>query len=184
MCNVIMVDRDGVINRRLEPCVHSWGEFEFLPGAVEGLQLLSRSGLEIVVITNQASIGRGILPRETLEEIHQRMCERLAEAGAPIKRIYVCPHEPAEGCRCRKPAPGLLERAADELHLDLARTFFIGDSASDVEAARAAGSRPIIVGRNASRVPSAWDLIKAHNLAAAAQFVVGLATGWRISDRS
>ncbi len=141
----VIVDRDGVLNRRLERSVRAWSDFEFLPGSVEAVATLTRAGFHVVVVTNQANLGRGLLEPGTLEDIHQRMTEALNDAGGDIAAIYVCPHLPADSCDCRKPRPGLLLRAASELGFDLAQTWAIGDSAGDVEAAVRAGARPLLV---------------------------------------
>lgn len=141
----VIVDRDGVVNRRLEQSVRTWSEFEFLPGSVDGVAMLSRAGFRVVVVTNQANIGRGLLDIAILDEIHDRMLQALAAQGGEVAGIYVCPHAPEEGCDCRKPKPGLLLRAAAELGFDLVPTWAIGDSATDVAAAVAAGARPLMV---------------------------------------
>jgi D-glycero-D-manno-heptose 1,7-bisphosphate phosphatase len=151
----VIIDRDGVINRRLEQSVRTWSDFEFLPGSPEGVAMLSRAGFRVVVVTNQANVGRGILDAAVLEEIHDRMLESLAATGGEVAGIYVCPHRPDEGCDCRKPRPGLLLRAASELGFDLRRTWAIGDSPGDVEAAVVAGAMPLIV---LSGITSAADI--------------------------
>jgi histidinol-phosphate phosphatase family protein len=142
---VVVVDRDGVINRNLPDGVISWDDFEFLPGALSGLALLREAGHQVVVVTNQANIGRGILTRAQLDEIHRRMHVEITAAGGVIDAIYVCEHLPEDGCLCRKPAPGLLRRAAQEMGFSLDQTYVIGDHRSDVAAARAAGAYAVLV---------------------------------------
>ena len=142
---VVILDRDGVINQNLPGSVGSWDEFSFIPGALEGLVNLTEHGHRVVVLTNQANIGRGLMPPAQLHEIHRRMLEEVVRAGAAIEAIYVCPHAPDEGCGCRKPAPGLLRRAADELEFPLEEAYLIGDHRTDIEAARAAGTRAVLV---------------------------------------
>lgn len=141
----IFLDRDGVLNRDRPNYVKSWAEFEFLPGALEALRRLTASSYAIVVVSNQSAIGRGVVARENVDEIHFHMVRAIREAGGRIDAIYYCPHGPDDGCGCRKPHPGLLLRAAKELNLDLAASWFIGDSSSDMEAALAAGVHPILV---------------------------------------
>ncbi len=141
----VFVDRDGVINRNRGDHVKSWDEFVFLPHAMDALAELTRHGFRIVVLTNQAAINRGITRRETIEEIHTRMAAALEAAGARIEGIFYCPHRPEEGCSCRKPQPGMLFRASEQLGIDLSQSYLIGDALTDVMAARRAGCRPILV---------------------------------------
>jgi len=142
---VVLLDRDGVINRMRPDYVKRWEELELLPGAVEALARLSRAGCEVVVLTNQSAIGRGLTTRKQIDEIHRRLSAVVAQAGGRIQAFLLCPHTPVDGCACRKPAPGLLLRARDELGIDLARAVLVGDQLSDLEAARAAGCPAILV---------------------------------------
>ena len=141
----VFLDRDGVINENRSDHVKAWEEFVFLPGVLDALRLLARHDRPIIVVTNQAVINRGLVRRETVEQVHRRMCDEIAQGGGRIDAIYYCPHRPEEGCDCRKPRPGLLLQAAREMSLDLPGSYFIGDALSDVEAALAAGCRPILV---------------------------------------
>jgi D-glycero-D-manno-heptose 1,7-bisphosphate phosphatase len=143
--STVFVDRDGVVNRNRKDHVKSWEEFVFLPRAVEALAELTRHGFKIVILTNQAAINRGITPRETIEEIHARMREVLARAGARVDGVFYCPHRPDERCACRKPKPGLLVQAAEALGIDLRESYLIGDAMSDVAAGSAVGCRTILV---------------------------------------
>jgi D-glycero-D-manno-heptose 1,7-bisphosphate phosphatase len=143
--STIFLDRDGVINENRSDYVKSWNEFCFLPGSKEAIAMLTHAGHRIVVCTNQAGIARGIIPQETVEDIHRRMVIEIAEAGGIIERIYYCPHGKDENCFCRKPRPGMLLRARDELGIDMQYALFIGDSISDIHAALAAGVHPILV---------------------------------------
>ena len=124
--------------------VTSWEEFEFLPGALQGLGLLGRSPMSIVVVTNQRGIARGRMTEGDLEEIHRRMLAAVAAAGGRIDAVYHCPHE--GGCRCRKPEIGMFEDAAFELGFDLRETAVVGDSSSDMLAAERIGAVRIMVG--------------------------------------
>ncbi len=142
---VVVVDRDGVINRNRDAGVRTWDEFEFLPGALEALAELRRRDCVVVVVTNQANLGRGLLTPAQLDEIHRRMLEAVLEAGGEIASVQVCPHMPDEGCACRKPAPGLLHRAAQLHGFEIRDAYVVGDHASDVSAARAAGAEPVLV---------------------------------------
>jgi D-glycero-D-manno-heptose 1,7-bisphosphate phosphatase len=141
----IFLDRDGVINVNRTDHVKSWDEFEFLPGALESIRRLTRTGLPIFVITNQAVVNRKMLSAEALENIHGRMIAEISKAGGHITKVYYCPHDTHEKCTCRKPEPGMLLQAAREFDLDLNESFLIGDAWTDIEAGLAAGTRSILV---------------------------------------
>lgn len=139
------LDRDGVINRD-RAYVHRWEDFEFIPGAIEGMRRLQQNDYALVVVTNQSGIARGYYTGEQYQQLNQAMCAELLRQGVKIDGVYHCPHHP-EGivskytvdCDCRKPAPGLIVQAARELGLSLPDSLMIGDKSSDIEAARAAG---------------------------------------------
>ena len=143
--SAVFLDRDGVINEKAPEgeYVTAWGTFRFLPGALEGLALLASLEAPVIVATNQRGIARGAMSEEDLADIHERMLERVAAAGGRIDAIYHCPHE--GGCDCRKPLPGMYERAARERGLDLRRSVVIGDRRSDMDAAAAVGARGVLV---------------------------------------
>ena len=143
--STIFLDRDGVINENRADYVKSWEEFRFLPGAREAIGRLTRAGHRIVVCSNQAGVARGIIAQETVVEIHSRMVTSIAEMGGVIEKVYYCPHAKDAGCLCRKPRPGQLLRARDELGIDLNDAIFIGDSMTDVRAGLAAGVHTILV---------------------------------------
>jgi D-glycero-D-manno-heptose 1,7-bisphosphate phosphatase len=155
----VFLDRDGVLNRKAEEGAYitSADALELLAGAGEALHRLQTAGFLLVVATNQRGVARGALSPAGLEEIHEALQERLAAEGARLSAIYVCPHE--GGCDCRKPQPGMLLRAADELQLDLAACWMVGDSSSDIEAGRAAGCRTVWIG--AAAHPGPADLMAA-----------------------
>jgi histidinol-phosphate phosphatase family protein len=145
----IFIDRDGVINRRRpDDYVLDWSQFVFIPGIREALKRLTSVRLPIVVISNQAAVGKALLEVVNLEEITRRMQKELLAEGTIISAAYYCTHRPDEGCSCRKPKPGMLCTAARELNIDLARSIFIGDSKTDIEAAQAAGCRPVLFGKS------------------------------------
>lgn len=138
---VAFIDRDGTINKRAPKAeyVASWAQFEFLPGSVEGLKILSSAGYELYVISNQSGIARGMVTPAALQDIHARMTASLAKEGVTIHGIYFCPHGWHDGCQCRKPRAGMLYQAAREYDIDLTRSILIGDDICDIEAGRAAG---------------------------------------------
>ncbi len=141
----IFLDRDGVINENLPHYVRSWDEVHILPGVLDALRTLRQTPFAVVVITNQSAVNRGFLPLATLYDIHDRLRIAIAEAGGQLDAIYFCPHRPNEGCDCRKPLPGMLLQAAAALHLDLARSYLVGDAITDLEAALAVGAQPLLV---------------------------------------
>jgi len=141
----VFLDRDGVINRDRPDYVKSWEEFEFLPGVLEAFRVLASGPRQIVVVSNQSCIGRGLVSRETVEEIHARMTEAVRRSGGRIDAVDYCPHRPDEDCPCRKPRPGLILKAARELDIDLAASWMVGDDLKDLETAKAAGVRPVLV---------------------------------------
>jgi len=150
----VFLDRDGVIIENRCDYVKSWEEVRFLPRAFEALRRLGRSEYALVLVTNQSAVGRGIISLDEAMEINRRMIAEIKGEGGRIDASYLCPHHPEAGCDCRKPAPGMLFRAAAEFGLDLARSYVIGDAVSDIQAARAAGARGILVltGRGAGQV--------------------------------
>lgn len=141
----IFLDRDGVINENRPDYVKSWSEFRFLPGSLEAIAQLTRAGHRIVVCTNQAGVARGYFSTKTVDEIHRRMLAEVMDAGGRIERIYYCPHSKDDRCLCRKPRPGMLLRARQELSLDLTSAVFVGDSITDILAGLAAGVQAILV---------------------------------------
>jgi D-glycero-D-manno-heptose 1,7-bisphosphate phosphatase len=149
MKRAVFLDRDGVINRKLPEgqYVTRWEELEFLPGVPEAIALLTQAGFCVLTVTNQRCVAKGLLTEDDLESIHERMCLKLAAAGAVITEVYYCPHEKQPPCGCRKPATGMLLRAAREHEIDLQMSWMIGDSDIDVAAGRAAGCRTVWVSR-------------------------------------
>jgi D-glycero-D-manno-heptose 1,7-bisphosphate phosphatase len=140
-----LVDRDGTINVERNHITDP-DEVELIPGSAHALvRLRQQMGMGIVVVTNQAHVGRGLLTTEGLDRIHERLVGLLAQEGASVDAIEVCPHTPEEGCSCRKPAPGLVLRAADRFGFDPASSFVIGDHAGDVEMGQRLGATSIHV---------------------------------------
>jgi D-glycero-D-manno-heptose 1,7-bisphosphate phosphatase len=154
----VFIDRDGVICRNRDDYVKSWEEFVFLRGVLKALARLAHLELHIIVITNQSIINRRMVSVDVVEEIHARMVRAIETAGGRIDRVMVCPHRPDEHCACRKPQPGLLLAAAEELDLDLSQSFLIGDAESDMQAGRAVGCHRYLVltGRGRRQLIRCW----------------------------
>lgn len=141
----VFLDRDGVINENRKDYVKTWDEFVFLPGSLEALKALACADFLLVVVTNQSAIHRGLVSRDTVEEINSRMVKQSEDYGARIDGVYYCPHAPNENCNCRKPLPGLFLRAAEEMQINLERSYCVGDKITDINAGKAAGCRNILV---------------------------------------
>jgi len=141
---VIFLDRDGTINEEVG-YLRDPGELRLLPRVPEGLRLLKEAGFALVVVTNQSGVARGYFDQKTLAMVHERLQELLQVHGVELDGIYYCPHHPDEGCSCRKPRTGLVERAARELDLDLSQAFVVGDRDVDVALAKNLGAKGILV---------------------------------------
>jgi D-glycero-D-manno-heptose 1,7-bisphosphate phosphatase len=151
----IFLDRDGVINcRPPDDYVLDWSQFVFLPGIREALKELSRLHLPMIVISNQSGVSKGLIKPRILESITKEMYRGLCADGTHLAAVYYCPHRADENCACRKPKPGLLLEAAADFNIDLVRSVFVGDSETDVQAARAAGCNPVFFdsNRNSQRI--------------------------------
>ena len=142
----VFLDRDGTLIREAEYLADPDG-VELLPGVPEALRALRAAGYALVVVTNQSGIARGLYDEHDYRRVADRLDDMLARAGASVDATYHCPHHPDHGppCDCRKPALGMHRRAADQLKLDLAASWYVGDKASDVEPAHAVGGRGILV---------------------------------------
>jgi D-glycero-D-manno-heptose 1,7-bisphosphate phosphatase len=155
----IFLDRDGVINENRADHVKSWSEFQFLPGALEAVKLLTQSEFRVFVVTNQAMINRGLAATSALEQIHREMLRAARREGAEISAVYYCPHREDEHCLCRKPQPGMLLQASTEWNVDLSHAYMVGDALSDIRAGHAAGCRAVLVrtgrGRAQAELPEA-----------------------------
>jgi D-glycero-D-manno-heptose 1,7-bisphosphate phosphatase len=141
----IFLDRDGVIIENRDAYVRTWEDVAFIPGALEALALAAQSPYAIVLVTNQAGIGKGMIPVEVSDGINRRIRAAIEQAGGRVDGIYVCPHTDADDCDCRKPKPGMLLQAARELDLDLARSWMVGDALTDMQAGQAAGTQTLLV---------------------------------------
>jgi len=143
----VILDRDGVLNR--EAADGGWvsrpEDWAWEEGALEGLRLLTKAGLHISIVTNQSGVGRGVVVAEDVEAVNRRMLDEARDSGCRIDRVLVCPHGPDEGCRCRKPAPGLIEDAIEAAGIDASETVAVGDAVRDVQAAQAAGVEALLV---------------------------------------
>ena len=157
------------------------GRFRMFPFVPAAVRRLNEAGLPVIVITNQSGVGRGYFPESLVKTVHDLMNKQLVEAGARLDAIYYCPHKANDNCECRKPKPGLLERAAREHALDLRRSFVVGDRYGDLELASGVGARAILVRTGYGEGELTWhagEWVKqpdfvANDLAAAADWILG-----------
>jgi len=151
----VFLDRDGTINEETQYLCDP-RSLRLIPGAAEAVRRLNQSGAPVIVVTNQAGVGRGYYSESRVAEVHAELARALAAQGAHLDAIYYCPHHPDEGCTCRKPEPGMLLRAAEEWEIDLARSYMVGDKLSDLQAGQRAGCRSVLVltGYGAQALPT------------------------------
>lgn len=154
---VAFLDRDGVINENRPDHVKSWDEFVFIPGALHAIRRLRQAGWYTLVITNQAIINRGVVPRSVVNEINRQMVKTIAQHGGWVHGVFFCPHRPDESCDCRKPAPGMLLQAASRMNLQLDQCYLVGDALTDIQAGAAVGCQCALVktGRGRSQLEGA-----------------------------
>ena len=141
----ILLDRDGVINRDSDEFIKSPEQWLPIDGSLEAIALLNAHGYQVVIVTNQSGIARGLFDEAVLEKIHAKMRLLVQEKGGAIAAIYYCPHGPDSDCDCRKPKAGLLKAFAADFNADLTTIAVVGDSLRDLQAAEAVGAQPILV---------------------------------------
>lgn len=172
----VILDRDGVINHESADFIKSPQEWEPIDGSLEAIALLNQFGFNIVVITNQSGIARGLFDLSALEAIHAKMRHLLSEVGGRIDAIYFCPHGPDSQCSCRKPKPGLYQVFSQDKQVALQNLYSIGDSIRDIEASLAVGGSPIIVktgnGLNTIKNNPQLNLPIFENLYEAAKYII------------
>jgi D-glycero-D-manno-heptose 1,7-bisphosphate phosphatase len=140
----VFLDRDGTIAEEVGYLKRA-SRFRMFPFVAAAIRRLNEVRLPVIVVTNQSGVGRGYFPELLVHAVHELLTQQLSAAGAHVDAIYYCPHTAEDGCECRKPKPGLLERAAREHGLDLRRSFVVGDRYGDVETAHRAGASGILV---------------------------------------
>lgn len=152
MDRVVFLDRDGTLNEEVH-YLHRTEDLRLLEGVPEALCALKRAGYHLVVVTNQAGVGRGYYQEEDVKRLHTFMNEQLSEKGACVEHFFYCPHHPTHGigvykqvCHCRKPETGMLERAEQYYEIDKEHSWLIGDKLIDVEAGRRFGVHTALVG--------------------------------------
>ena len=186
----VFLDRDGTINEQMGYINHI-SRFQILPGVAAAIRKLNEARIPVVVVTNQSGLARGYFPAELLVAVHEKMAALLAEQGAHVDGIYVCPHHPEAkkeeyrlNCDCRKPKTGLLVQAAAEMGLVLVRSFVVGDRWSDLKTAKACGALPVLVLSGYGRVDAQYigptqevqPAFVGVDLAEAVQWILGAVT--------
>ena len=142
---LVILDRDGTINHDSDQYIKSPAEWKPIKGSLEAIARLSQNGWRVVVATNQSGIGRGLFEMATLNAIHDTMHRAVHHAGGRIDAIFFCPHAGDANCECRKPKPGMLLEIAKRMNVELDGVPMVGDSLRDLQAATAAGARPVLV---------------------------------------
>lgn len=142
---LIVLDRDGVINRDIDGPVISPMLWEPIEGSLQAIARLNQAGYQVAVATNQSGIARGMLSVDDLHAVHKTMHEQVTQAGGSIDTVVFCPHSESEECACRKPAPGMLYTLSERLNVDLTSVAVVGDSLRDIQAAMAAAAQPVLV---------------------------------------
>lgn len=173
MNRAVFLDRDGVINRKAPEgeYIANKNELILLPGVLEAVRLLRDAGFLIFIVTNQRGVARRRVSAEVLAGINQYLSELFLAALAPVTEIYVCPHE--GGCECRKPAPGMLLRAAQEHVIDLHASWVVGDSITDIEVGKQAGCRTTWIREETTRqVSGVRPDLQAKDLPDAVQLIL------------
>ena len=175
----IFLDRDGVLIKDMDknPVVEN---FELLEDVEDAIKKINQSGYLAIVVTNQPMIAKGFVTFSDVDDVHKKLETQLGKSGAYLDDIYFCPHHPDKGyegeipelkivCDCRKPKPGMLLKAAQDYHIDLEKSWMIGDRETDIKAGRAAGCRTVFIGENTKEVTAD---IYAKNLNNATDFIL------------
>ncbi len=142
---LICLDRDGVINEDSDAYVKNPEEWIPIPGSLKAIADLTKAGFQMVVISNQAGIVKGKFTQNDLDAMTQKMLALIESSGGKIQKVFYCTHDPDEGCRCRKPAPGMLLDAASLCEMEPKHLLMLGDRATDVETALMCGATPILL---------------------------------------
>lgn len=180
---LVLLDRDGVLNRDMKTGVLRLEDFDILSGAPEALATLTKAGFKLAICTNQSAVGRGQLSVATLDTIHAKLQQAVREAGGHIDAIYYAPDTPEKPTLRRKPGPGMLQEALAQFHATPSETFMVGDHLRDMQAAHAAGCRGILVrtghGRDteANGLPAELQVIVKDDITQAAEYILSHSAG-------
>jgi D-glycero-D-manno-heptose 1,7-bisphosphate phosphatase len=142
---MVILDRDGVISHVQEEDVTTVDAWDPIPGSIEAISRLKKAGYLVTIASNHTGIARGYYSEEDLQQMHQKMQRLLSARGASVDGFFYCPHGPEANCICRKPKPGMLFQIAQQFDIDLPETPLVGDDISDVQAAKIANAKPVLV---------------------------------------
>lgn len=158
----IILDRDGVINRDSPDFIKTPDEWVPLKGSLNAIARLSQAGYDVVVMTNQSGVARGLLSADMLGQIHVRMIDYVHQRGGKIQSVLFCPHHPHDNCACRKPEIGLYRELAQRLKISFTDIYSVGDSLRDLQAAHSAGAKPILVKTGNGRKTASLIKLREH----------------------
>ena len=158
---LVILDRDGTINHDSDQYIKSPSEWKPIDGSLEAIARLTQAGYRVVVATNQAGIARGLFDTSTLIAIHDVLQRAVALAGGRIDAFFFCPHAADAGCACRKPKPGMLEEISRRFNVSLRDSYMVGDAQRDLDAAAAAGARPVLVLTGKGKLTKSEDKLPA-----------------------
>ncbi len=142
---MVILDRDGVINHLADDEVTTVDDWEPISGSIEAISRLKKAGYLVAIASNHSGIARGLYSESELQKMHDKLQQMLAMRGASVDGFYYCPHGPEANCICRKPKPGLLYQIAKKFEIDLSQTPLVGDNISDIQAAKMANAKPVLV---------------------------------------
>ena len=157
---MVFLDRDGVINRDSAHYIKSWDEFFFLPRSLKAIEVLTKNGFPIIIISNQSAVGRKMITLTKLKAMHEQMLKTINAKGGIITDIFFCPHLPEKGCSCRKPNSGMIHRAQKAHQIHLASACMVGDSEKDIECAKIAGCGSAVLVRTGNGIRAEKALIQ------------------------
>ena len=140
----VFLDRDGTVSEEVG-YMYDVSLYKVFPWTAEAVKRLNSSGVRVVLATNQSGVERGYFSVDMVHRVHSRLGQELLNAGAHLDGVYFCPHHPDSGCECRKPRPGMLLRAREEMGIDLGMAYMIGDRYTDIRTGHAAGTRTVLV---------------------------------------
>lgn len=170
MKTAVFLDRDGVINEVLTKrvkFVNKPKDLYFLPGVPEAIRQLNKHFDYIFVVTNQGGVGLGFMKESQLQKVHEHMIKELKKQGATIHDVAYCPHKPKAGCPCRKPGSKMIEDLADKYNIDLSKSYMVGDTDTDIQAGKKAGTKTVYIGESDPLADAIFP-----NLLSAAQWII------------
>ena len=164
MTRAIFLDRDGVINQERKDYVKKLDEFIILDKTSDAINIIKNHGFLVIIITNQSPINRKLLSVETLNKIHEKLQSYLERYDTSFDGVYFCPHTPSENCECRKPKPGLILQAVIDFQIDLSESYMIGNSETDIHAAKNAGCKGILLKKDQTLLEVVIDLFESEKI--------------------